>query len=89
MKSEDLKFAKCRTSAVPTSMFFEEFEELSLKGKKEILSLCNKCSVKDKCLDDALSNKDTYGVWGGQFFKKGRPVRLSIVAKRKAQIASV
>ena len=89
MKTEDLKLAMCKINAVPTSMFFEEFEDLSTKEKKQVLALCNSCSVKQKCLDDALSNRDTYGVWGGQFFKKGRPIRLNIVSKSKGQKASV
>jgi hypothetical protein len=88
MKNEDLKLAMCRINDMPTSMFFEEFEELSLKEKKQVLALCNSCSVKQKCLDDALANRDTYGVWGGQFFKKGRPIRINIVGKSKAEKAS-
>jgi len=87
MKDKDLLLAKCRINAVPTSMFFEDFETLSLKDKKEVLSLCKDCVVKDKCLEDALSHKNTYGVWGGQFFKKGRPMRVSMTAKKKASKA--
>ena len=76
MNTEDLKFAKCKINAVPTAMFFEEFEKLSLKNKKKVLGICQTCEVKDKCLNDATSKKDTYGVWGGVFFKRGRPVRV-------------
>lgn len=77
MNTEDLKLAKCKINAVPTSMFFEEFESLSIKNKRKIIAMCESCGVKSKCLSDATSKKDTYGVWGGVFFKKGRPVRVS------------
>ena len=83
MKDKDLLLAKCRVNAVPTSMFFEDFETLSMKEKKNVLSMCKDCLVKDKCLDDAFSHKDTYGVWGGQFFKRGRPMRINATAKKK------
>jgi hypothetical protein len=82
MNSEDLKLAKCKINAVPTAMFFEEFEKLSFKNKRKIISICESCGVKDKCLSDAMSKKDTYGVWGGVFFKKGRPVRVAAGRKK-------
>ena len=88
MKDKDLLLAKCRVQSVPTSMFFEDFENLSLKEKKKILTICSQCPVKDKCLEDALAHKNTYGVWGGKFFKKGRPMSIALDSEKSRAKAS-
>lgn len=36
-------------------------DDLYAAGKE----LCARCFVRDECLDDALSRKDQWGLWGG------------------------
>lgn len=31
----------------------------------EALAVCNACVVADNCLEYALNNNETYGIWGG------------------------
>lgn len=75
MNNNDLKKALCKKRGMKTSLFFEDFEEMPIKQKKEIISVCNMCEIKDKCRKDGESHNDAYGVWGGVFFKRGRPMR--------------
>lgn len=81
MNSLDLKMANCRANSVPTHMFFEGFENISVKERHEVIKICASCPVKEKCLDDARKHKETYGVWGGHFFKKGKIVDIKSVRK--------
>lgn len=34
----------------------------------EAIRICNTCPVKRQCLDDALSRRESVGVWGGRVF---------------------
>lgn len=29
------------------------------------IAICNSCEVRDRCLEDALERRESYGVWGG------------------------
>jgi hypothetical protein len=89
LKESDLSLANCRKNLVPISMFFEEFEELDMKERMRIIDLCNTCEIKTSCLSDAKSHNETYGLWGGKFFKKGRIVDPSTIRRpRYAKKAS-
>lgn len=35
------------------------------------IAICNTCPVKAKCLDAALANEETDGIWGGVDFESG------------------
>jgi hypothetical protein len=62
--------ANCRS--VPTSVFFEDYENAPIAERVKILSICAECSVRKECENYADSNSETYGVWGGHFYKKGK-----------------
>ncbi len=81
IKESELPMANCRKNIVPTSMFFEEFEEVDTRQRMKIISLCNSCEIKNSCLEDAMTHKETYGLWGGKFFKKGRIVEISTIRR--------
>jgi hypothetical protein len=36
--------------------------------KEQAIGICRSCSVKDDCLNFAISNKMKDGVWGGRYF---------------------
>ena len=88
MNSSDLKLASCRVNSVPTYMFFEGFENISVKERLSVVKICQSCPVKEQCLNDARSHKETYGVWGGKFFKKGRVVDIRSVKKVRQEKVS-
>lgn len=75
MNTSDLNNALCRKLGMKTSLFFEDFEDMSADQRSKILAVCNACPVAAKCRDDGEAQKNGYGVWGGVFFKKGRIVR--------------
>lgn len=81
MNNSDLKLANCRANSIPTYMFFEGFENISVKERREVIKVCASCPVKANCLEDARSHKETYGVWGGHFFKKGKIVDIRSIRK--------
>ena len=84
LKEADLSLANCRNNVMPTSMFFEDFEDLDMEEREKVISLCNSCPIQDSCLSDAMSYKETYGLWGGKFFKKGRIVDLANIRRSRA-----
>ena len=56
-------------------MFFSEnFDDIAAAK-----SLCIQCPIRERCLDEAVSRGEQYGVWGGQLFEAGRIV----IAKRR------
>ena len=60
----------CRSK--PVSFFFPS----NVADYKKAVSFCNKCPVKQECLNYALENEIVYGVWGGTG-EKDRRVILS------------
>ena len=61
--------ASCRSMA--TREFFDTFEELDNAGRMKVLSVCASCSVRAECQEYAESFSDTYGLWGGYYYKDG------------------
>jgi WhiB family redox-sensing transcriptional regulator len=41
----------------------------------EALALCDTCPVRAQCLEYALRNKESYGVWGGTTPEQRRRMR--------------
>lgn len=35
------------------------------KSPDAALAVCNRCEVRDECLEFALDNEENYGIWGG------------------------
>lgn len=50
------------------------------KGRRAAKALCDRCPVRKRCLDDALSRGESHGIWGGldpderRIFKATGPV---------------
>ena len=45
----------------------------------EVIAICNRCPIRKECLDFAIDNYETEGVWGG----KSLWARRRIAAARK------
>jgi WhiB family redox-sensing transcriptional regulator len=41
----------------------------------EALALCATCPVRAQCLEDALRNREIYGIWGGTTPEERRRIR--------------
>jgi len=41
----------------------------------EALSICASCPVRTQCLDYAIRNRETYGIWGGATPEQRRRMR--------------
>jgi hypothetical protein len=80
MRKEEIDKALCKRMGLSTSLFFERFEDMSPKEKKEIVDVCKECPVMKSCRGEALEKETTYGLWGGAFFKRGRIVRDYVAA---------
>lgn len=63
--------ANCRGE--PPAMFFDGFEDASLSDKLNVIRLCVDCPVADECYAYGTAFTDTEGIFGGYFFKKGKP----------------
>lgn len=83
LKESELSLANCRKNIVPTSMFFEQFEEIDFRQRTKVIALCNECQIKESCLKDAMENKETYGLWGGKFFKKGNIIDPATIRRSR------
>lgn len=64
-----LKNAACR--AMATKDFFENFEAKDAGGRMKALSVCASCKSRVDCQQYAESFSDTYGLWGGYFYRDG------------------
>jgi WhiB family redox-sensing transcriptional regulator len=67
--------AACR--AIPVELFFPMVEQESDEAK----AVCSACTVREPCLESAITAGERFGVWGGLT----PPERRSIVAKRRAR----
>jgi WhiB family transcriptional regulator, redox-sensing transcriptional regulator len=72
------ELAECRT--IPVEMFFPPAEQEGDEAK----SICQTCSVKDPCLEFAISAGERFGIWGGLTPQE----RRSLVAKRRSRAAA-
>ncbi len=61
--------AACR--GVDTEIFYPASPE----QEAEALGICATCPVRAQCLDFAVRNKETYGIWGGTTPEQRRRMR--------------
>ena len=61
--------AACR--GTDTDIFFPASPE----EEAEALSICATCPVRAQCLEHAIRNRETYGIWGGMTPEQRRRVR--------------
>ena len=71
-----MKDSACK-DADPSIFFVERGE-----SGEEAKAICATCPVKQECLDYALANNETIGVWGGMSRRQRR-----IEAQRRKQVA--
>ena len=53
----------------------EIFYPVTSDEEAEALSICATCPVRAQCLDDALRNREIYGIWGGTTPEQRRRIR--------------
>ncbi|HEV3354445.1 MAG TPA: WhiB family transcriptional regulator [Acidimicrobiales bacterium] len=53
----------------------EIFYPANAEEEAEALSICATCPVRAQCLDYAIRNRETYGIWGGTTPEQRRRIR--------------
>jgi WhiB family redox-sensing transcriptional regulator len=61
--------AACR--GTDTEIFYPANQD----EEAEALSICATCPVRAQCLDYAIFNRETYGIWGGMTPEQRRRIR--------------
>jgi WhiB family redox-sensing transcriptional regulator len=69
--------AACR--GMDTRWFFPQRGE----SVREQYAVCNECPVKAPCLEYALQNKETSGIWGGTGERQRRRMRATMAMPRR------
>lgn len=65
-----------------TDSFFDSFELSNQEQREHVLQFCENCSVKQECQEYAESFPNTYGLWGGFYYKNGKkknPLKIAIL----------
>jgi WhiB family redox-sensing transcriptional regulator len=60
-------------------LFFPELGEDARPAKE----VCRGCPVRERCLEYAMANRETHGVWGGRSEKERRRLR-----RQRSQVAA-
>lgn len=63
--------ALCRTAEIPTSVYYDEYEN-SVSIAKSVDDGCLSCPVLAQCLQAGVENGE-WGVWGGIYLVSGKP----------------
>lgn len=66
------QFANC--ASTDPDLFFPESGDGMIGAAKRI---CDACDVKGFCIEEALANKEVFGVWGGVSARGLRRMRLA------------
>ena len=64
------EFANC--FGVPKEIFFDDNPKTMMKSAKIAAKFCDNCSVKQECLDYAIDNNISAGIFGGLSRKQRR-----------------
>jgi WhiB family transcriptional regulator, redox-sensing transcriptional regulator len=67
-----------RCTEVDPEIFFPERGGSS----KSARAVCDKCLVKQDCLEYALKNKEQFGIWGGTSERERRKIRRERARRR-------
>jgi len=85
MQFPDLSGARC--SEVGLEWFYPEEGGSGTNLYKEARKICNRCEVKDKCLEWGLKHED-WGMWGGltpherDALRRSKKIRLQEILTR-------
>ena len=63
--------ALCRASEMPTSLFYEDYEN-SATVAKNVDDACLSCPVLAQCAQAGVENNE-WGCWGGIYLTSGKP----------------
>lgn len=63
-----------------------DFIDPPLKGRGELLAVCEGCPVVVECFKFAISDRDNSGVWGGVWLQEGMQGRKRTIEKRKKEL---
>jgi WhiB family redox-sensing transcriptional regulator len=75
--------ASANCQGIPTEDFFP-FNDSTYRNRNLLVRVCAGCSVKEECLEEALSVPETLGWWAGttekdrRLLKRRRKYRLSV-----------
>ena len=70
--------AACSEVEVDPEIFFPERGGSS----KAARAVCERCDVREKCLEYALNNKEQFGIWGGTSERERRRLRKERARRR-------
>lgn len=74
--------AACR--GLPATLFYPEPGDIA--GVRHAREVCARCEIREACLQFALDNNETIGVWGGTSSKDRRQMKhRAAVARRGAR----
>lgn len=57
-----MAYATCWVEDIPPDVFFP----IDGEGVVLPISICNRCPVREACLEYALANHEDHGIWGGK-----------------------
>ena len=80
--------ARCNDGAATMSELFFSEDLLDIARAKAI---CSNCAVREACLDEALTRREPWGVWGGELLVNGRilpPERPGIGAELRSDVVT-
>ena len=52
------------------------------KSTQEATAVCLSCPVRRECLEFAVANNETHGIWGGLSVRERRPLRRRVARAR-------
>lgn len=72
--------AACRDTS--PDLFYPEQGDLD--GLRRAKAVCRECTVREPCLEYALTNSEKHGLWGGLTYE-GRNGRRQLLQRRRAE----
>lgn len=75
--------AACRQPGTDPALFFPDGRETPIDRARRIRNaqtLCNTCPVQRRCLDEAETRNEPWGIWGGKDFTPTRGEEMGEVA---------
>ena len=54
----------CLLLGMPTDWFYADEESKQYEFEEEVVPVCERCEVKDQCLDFALRTNEEFGIFG-------------------------
>jgi WhiB family transcriptional regulator, redox-sensing transcriptional regulator len=80
--------AACR-NADPELFFPEGTLGPARQAAAQAQRICFACPVRARCLDWALTNGATYGIWGGRTEEERRALRVMVAQRRHGERSTI